>query len=170
MRLSLHADYSFRVLIYLAAHPGETASTASISRAYAISRHHLVRVVQTLEARGYVKVTAGRSGGVELARDAGQIRLGQVVRDVEPNLALVECFDPGTNTCPIIRACSLKACLRDALAAFLDDLDRHTLADLATGRQRENIAKALYQVAPATKQATPTPEPKKRRLRAAARR
>lgn len=171
MRLSLHADYSFRVLIYMAAHPGETASTASISRAYGISRHHLVRVVKTLEDHGYLNVTAGRSGGVELARPPQEIRLGQVVRDVEPNLALLECFQPETNTCPIIGVCGLKAYLRSALSAFLTDLDRHTLADMTGDRQRAGIATILHQIGQPAAAASPAASPaKKQRRKPAARR
>ncbi|MEQ1948567.1 MAG: Rrf2 family transcriptional regulator [Bryobacteraceae bacterium] len=52
MQLSLHADYALRVLIYLGAHPGKTVSTAQISEVYGISKHHLVRVVQTLGESG----------------------------------------------------------------------------------------------------------------------
>ena len=130
MQLSLHADYALRVLIYLGAHPGEKVSTERISSAYGVSRNHLVRVVQTLGENGYVEVTPGRTGGIRLARDPGAIRLGEVVRRVEPNLNMVECFDSATNTCPIPAACGLKSWLRDALEAFLLELDRHTLGDL----------------------------------------
>ncbi len=151
MRLSLHADYALRVLIYLGAHPGETASTEQISRAYGISKHHLVRVVRTLGVHGYLAVTPGRSGGVSLARDPSQIRLGQVVRDAEPNLHLVECFHKQTNTCPIISACGLKVHLQSALEAFLAELDRHTLAELVAGERGRTLAKTLHRIAPASR-------------------
>lgn len=139
MNLSLHADYSLRVLIYLGSHPGSTVSTAEISEAYGISRNHLVRVVQTLGERGYVKVTPGRSGGVTLGKPPDEIRLGEVVRHAEPNLRVVECFDPSTNTCPIAGACALKPILRDALEAFLAELDRFTLADLLAGKRGRQL-------------------------------
>jgi Rrf2 family nitric oxide-sensitive transcriptional repressor len=152
VQLSLHADYALRALIYLGTRPGENVSTQQISEAYGISRNHLVRVVQTLAQHGYVRLTQGRSGGVALARDPAQIRLGQVVRDAEPNLRLVECFDPATNTCPIVRACGLKAYLRDALEAFLADLNRHTLSDLLVSPARENLATILTQITAGSKE------------------
>lgn len=43
---------------------------------------------------------------------------------------LVECFDPATNTCPLLTACGLRVALQEALAAFFTVLDRYTLADL----------------------------------------
>ena len=47
MQLSLHADYSLRVLLYLGTHPDEVVPTRDISDAYGISKHHLVRVAQS---------------------------------------------------------------------------------------------------------------------------
>lgn len=146
MQLSLHADYALRLLIYLGTHPNEVVTTQQVSAAYGISRNHLVRVVQTLAHHGYVKITVGRSGGVALARDAETIRLGQVVRDAEVNLNLVECFDPATNTCPIARVCGLQTYLSQALEAFLANLDQRTLADLLTPRQRRNLSDLFVQI------------------------
>lgn len=133
-------------MIYVGANPGKQVSTAAISSAYGISKHHLVRVVHTLHKTGYLNVTAGRTGGVSLAKDPADIRLGQVIRKVEPNLNLVECFDKATNTCPIIDVCDLKPYLRRALEAFLDELDRHTLADLLAQSRGKNLAKVLVKL------------------------
>ncbi len=146
MQLSLHADYGLRTLIYLGSHSGEVITTQRVSDAYGISKHHLVRVVQTLSRHGYVRVIPGRSGGVVLQRDPASIRLGDVVRDAEPNLHLVECFDRETNTCPIIDVCGLKAHLSDAFAAFLADLNRHTLADLLVPARRQKLERVFLRV------------------------
>jgi Rrf2 family nitric oxide-sensitive transcriptional repressor len=144
VQLTLHADYAFRVLLYLASQPdGRIVPTKEISQSYGISQHHLVRVVQTLSERGYVRVTAGRSGGVALGREANQIRLGDVLRTAETNLQIVECFDPKTNTCPIIGLCQLQPVLGEALTAFVEVLDRYTLADLVSGRHRLRLGKAF---------------------------
>jgi len=136
MQLSLHSDYALRVLLYLGTHPGEIVSTRQISDAYGISKNHLVRVVQTLSEHGYVELLPGRSGGVRLARDPAHIKLGEVVRHSEPNLRLVECFDPATNTCPIIDICGLRTYLNQALLAFIATLNQHTLSELLTPSRR----------------------------------
>jgi len=141
MQLTLHADYAFRVLLYLGSQPtGRVVPTKEISRAYGISTHHLVRVVQTLNEQGYLRVTAGRTGGISLARDPHDIQLGGVMRSAEANLQLVECFDPKTNTCPILPVCQLKPVLAEALNAFLSVLDSYTLADLLHGRNRSRLS------------------------------
>lgn len=144
--MSLKADYALRVLLYLGTHPGEVVSTERMSRAYRISKHHLVRVVQTLGEHGYVRLLPGRNGGVQLAREPGAIRLGEVVRHAEPNLTLVECFEPATNTCPILGSCLLKKHLREALEAFLTELDRHTLAELLAGESGRRLTERFVQI------------------------
>ena len=55
MQLTVHTDYALRVLLYLSHFPGRRIGTEEISKAYAISKNHLVRVVQTLDESGYVQ-------------------------------------------------------------------------------------------------------------------
>ncbi len=150
MQLSLHADYGLRVLLYLGSHPGEIVSTKQISDAYGISKNHLVRVMQTLGEHGYIRVIPGRAGGVTLAKDPAAIRLGEVIRDTEPNLHLVECFDKETNTCPIINVCGLKSHLARALEAFIAELNKYSLADLMTPARRKTLAGVFVQLTAAT--------------------
>jgi Rrf2 family nitric oxide-sensitive transcriptional repressor len=143
MQLTLHADYSLRILLYLTENPDRYVSTREISEAYGISRNHLVRVVQTLHANGFVEVSEGRSGGVKLARDPAEINLGQVVRKTEPNFRIVECFESDTNTCPIVPVCRLKGILSEALASFLGVLDNCALADLVNGLPGQSLSQYL---------------------------
>ncbi len=143
MQLSLHADYALRALVYVATHRERVVRTEEISRAYGISKHHLVRVIQTLAGGGYLEIHTGRSGGVTLAREPETIRLGDVVQAAEPNMKLVECFDPATNTCAIAAVCGLKGMLREALRAFLDSLNKYTLADIIRDSGREKLSTAF---------------------------
>lgn len=143
MNLTLHSDYSLRILLYLAEHRERPVSTREISDAYGISRNHLVRVVQTLDAHGFVKASAGRTGGVTLAREPSTINIGTVVRRTEPNFRIVECFDVEQNTCRILPVCSLRGVLQDALEGFIKVLDNYTLADLARGKGKERISDFL---------------------------
>ncbi|MBN1210588.1 MAG: Rrf2 family transcriptional regulator [Myxococcaceae bacterium] len=137
MHLTLHADYSLRILLYLAVRPEGLVSTQEVSEAYGISKHHLVRVVQALGRHGFIEVRPGRAGGITLARAPSEISLGEVFRVTEPDFHLVECFDKDTNTCPIAPACGLKGVLFEARAAFLAVLDKYTLADVARRSPKE---------------------------------
>lgn len=130
MHLTLHADYGLRALLYLAADPTRVVSTTEIGRAYGISKNHLVRVAQSLRDAGLIHLTMGRAGGLTLAKAPSAIRIGQVVRALEPDLRIVECFAPETNTCPIAPKCGLSQIIGEALDAFLSALDRYTIAEV----------------------------------------
>ena len=131
VNLNLRTDYSLRLLVYLAVHPGETVTVPRVAEAYGISSNHLTKVAQALGTTGVIELVRGRSGGVRLAKSPEKIVLGQVVRRVEGDQVLVECFDAKTNTCIISPACALKRVLGEAQQGFYAVLDRYTLADVA---------------------------------------
>lgn len=136
MRITSHTDYALRTLIYLAAHPQERVPTRDVAGVFDISLNHLLKVVHRLGALGYVEVVRGKGGGMQLMRHPGTIRVGDVVRDFEPDLNLVECFDTERNQCLITPACSLQGTLRDATEAFLEVLDGQTIEDVVQSRRR----------------------------------
>lgn len=131
MRLTHHTDYAIRVMMYAASlwPSGRLASIREIAEAFAISENHLMKVVHRLAQLGLLETLRGRNGGLRLAADPAQTRLGDIVRAVEDDMALVECFTPGS-ACPLTGACALAAALAGARDAFLESLDRHRLADL----------------------------------------
>ncbi|MBI3480069.1 MAG: Rrf2 family transcriptional regulator [Nitrosomonadales bacterium] len=131
MRLTLYTDYSLRVLLYLANKEDELVTISELADFFKISRNHLVKVVHNLGLSGYILTTRGRNGGLKLARPAKNILIGEVVRSTEPDFDLLECFNPATDQCVITRTCSLKSVIFNAQAAFLGELDRYTLADMA---------------------------------------
>jgi len=130
MRLTTFTDFSLRVLIFVALKGEERATIPEISSAYGISRNHLMKVVHGLSRAGFLRTVKGRGGGIALARPAREIRVGEVVLAMEDGFALVECFDREHNRCVITGSCVLKHALNDALAAFIAELDKRTLADL----------------------------------------
>ena len=111
MQLTTYTDYSLRVLIYLAVHRTELVTIKRIAGAYAISRGHLMKAVHQLGLAGYVETVRGRGGGLRLARDPEQIRIGEVVRRTpEP----VSCPRPARRTrWPLIGCRSAAPLLRD---------------------------------------------------------
>ncbi len=134
MRLTLHTDYSLRVLMF-AALKGETLSTiAEIAEHFDISRTHLMKVVNALGRAGYLDTIRGKKGGFRLAKKPSQIKVGAVVRDLEEALGIVGCMQQ-TDYCPIEGACILRRALGEAMAAFLAVLDRYTLDDLVKPRK-----------------------------------
>lgn len=136
MRLTVYTDYSLRMLMYLAVkgEGGSVATIAEVAGAYAISKAHLNKVAHRLSLAGFVETTRGKGGGLRLARPATAIGLGEIVRRVEPDLALVPCFEPVCAPCPIVPACGLRGALHEARQALLAVLDRYSLSDLVERR------------------------------------
>ena len=129
MRLTLYTDYSLRVLLYLAYKKEQRVTITELADFYKISRNHLVKVVHNLGIQGYIVTTRGKNGGLCLARPADKIVIGDVVRKMEPDFELLECFNEATDQCVITRSCALKSVLFSARDNFLNQLDQYTVAD-----------------------------------------
>jgi Rrf2 family nitric oxide-sensitive transcriptional repressor len=131
MRLTAFTDFGLRALMQMASAPDRSFSTADIADHFGISRNHLGKVMGALANAGIITTRRGTGGGAVLARPADQIRLGDLVQILEDGQALVDCFANGGGTCAIRGQCRLKSRLRSAEAAFLNDLNKSTLADIA---------------------------------------
>lgn len=131
MRLTSFTDYGLRMLMRMACTPGSSHSTAEMAGEFGLSRNHLSKIMQRLARAGIVETRRGNGGGAMLARPPGDIRLGEVVRLLEEDQPLVECFQSATNSCSLDGRCRLKARLRAAESAFLAELDGATLADIS---------------------------------------
>ena len=130
MRLTDYTDYALRVLMYVGAHPGRLVTIQEIADNHGISKNHLTKVVHRLGVAGLVTTMRGRTGGIRLALAPSSITLGAVVRMTEPDFTMVECFDETRNTCTLSPTCVLKHALGRATSAYLQELDRMTLADV----------------------------------------
>lgn len=130
MRLTAHTDYALRILLHAAITANKDAqdllSIAEVADSHAISRNHAMKVVNLLANAGLLETVRGRGGGFRLGKPAAEIRLGDVVRLTEPGLSPADC-----GNCLLRAACGLTALLNGAMAAFLAELDRRTLADAA---------------------------------------
>ncbi len=129
MRLTTMTDYALRLLIYLGSHPERLCTTAEIAQAYDISEAHLTKITHLLGLGGWITTVRGKGGGMCLAHEPAAINLGALVRAVEPDFMLVECLGEDSH-CRLTQRCRLTKIFRDALDAFLAELDQHTLAEL----------------------------------------
>jgi len=136
MRLTVHSDYALRVLMFLAVREGGLSTIAEIAARYDISANHLMKVVHQLGVAGFVETVRGRGGGLRLAKPAEAIRLAEVVRTTEPDLAIVSCFKPVDEPCAIRSCCVLRRALEQARDAFMSVLEDFTLGDLVKPRAR----------------------------------
>ncbi len=144
VRLTQFSDYALRTVLYLGAHPDTVIPVADIARAYGISYHHLTKVATRLCEIGVTEAVRGRRGGLRLAIAPPALNIGWLVRQTEPDFALVECFDEASDQCPITPACKLRSVLHDALAQFLQVLDQYTLADFLRSPHRRQSLVQLW--------------------------
>jgi len=134
MRLTLHTDYTLRVLIHVAIADGKLITISDIAQSFDISKQHLMKVVNGLSQKGYLDTVRGRGGGIRLGRPPRDINIGQVVRETEDTLDVIGCLGR-RGYCRIERVCVLRGVLHDAIEAFLAVLDGYTLADLIKPRR-----------------------------------
>ena len=137
MYLTQHTDYAMRVLVYTAINDDALVNISTIADTYGISKSHLMKVVTALVKAGFLESVRGKGGGLRLGRAAEEIRIGEVVRELEP-CQIVECM--GSNgQCLITPCCRLAGVLNGALQQFLQHLDGYTLADLMTQPLRDKL-------------------------------
>jgi Rrf2 family nitric oxide-sensitive transcriptional repressor len=127
---TMHADLALRVLMYLRVAPGRRGSIADIAAAHRVSHHHLDKVVRRLGEAGLVETLRGRGGGVHLTRDPSTITVGQVMRTMEDDFAVVECLGP-VRYCQVAGVCGARNVFAAALNAYFGVLDGATLDDVA---------------------------------------
>jgi Rrf2 family nitric oxide-sensitive transcriptional repressor len=135
MRLTVFTDYALRVLMFLALEPKRRVRIREVAEGYGISHNHLMKVVNKLTRAELVEASRGVNGGLILARPAGDITVGEVVRKCEDEIALVECFRED-NQCVITPDCVLAKVFAHALEEFLAILDQYTIADLVSPRTK----------------------------------
>ncbi|MCS3424188.1 Rrf2 family nitric oxide-sensitive transcriptional repressor [Rahnella sp. BIGb0603] len=99
---------------------------SQVTEVYGVSRNHMVKIINQLSRAGLVTAVRGKNGGIKLGKPAETIRIGDVVRELEP-LSLVNC---DSDFCHITPACRLKQVLHTAVEHFLDELNQYTLADM----------------------------------------
>lgn len=130
MKHTQHADFALRVLMFLRVAPGRRGSTAEIATAHHISRNHLDKVVQRMSRAGLVETSRGRGGGVRLVRHPGSITVGEVIRAMEDDFAVVECLGPA-RYCRVAGVCGARSVFAKALDSYFAVLDLSTLDDIA---------------------------------------
>ena len=129
MRLTTLTDYALRLLMYLAQRPERLCTIAEVASSYQVSEAHMMKVAHQLGLAGWIETVRGKGGGMRLAHAPKDIGLGAVVRSVEPDFFMVECFSTA-NSCVLSGDCKLTAVVEGALQSFMNYLDAKSLADI----------------------------------------
>ena len=133
MRLTKSTSHAIRILIDCAGADDRLIKVAELSERLQITQQNVFKIVNLLARAGLIDAVRGRNGGVRLARPAEQIRIGDVVRATE--ITHVEIEDGAPPRKQKSRS-GVNEILDDALGAFIDVLDQHTLADMVRAAPR----------------------------------
>ena len=130
MKFSTRDRYALRLMVELANRPNDLIPLKDISDKQRISLKYLEQIVTPLAKAGLVSSVRGAQGGYRLARPAGEITSGEILRAVEGSTAPVAC-DGIDNSCTRSDLCSTVKFWRgldDVIEKYVDGV---TLADLA---------------------------------------
>lgn len=133
--LTNKGKYGLKALVHLAgSDPAKTVMVSEIAAAQNIPKKFLEAILLDLRNAGFVRSKKGPGGGYALARAAGEIPVGAVVRTLDGPLAPIACasrtaFRP-CDDCADLALCPVRLTMvevRDAMARVLDNT---TLADM----------------------------------------
>lgn len=102
--LSKTAEYALRTVACMAGQQGQPASASLLAERTKVPRRYLYRVLQDLVAAELVHSRPGPGGGYELARDAGEVTILDVVNAVAPLQRIRACplgLASHTKLCPL---------------------------------------------------------------------
>jgi len=143
MHITVKAANAIRLMTYCALNTGKLSKTREVARVIKASENHMAKVGNELAHAGLLEAVRGRHGGVRLARDPVDIRLGDIARATQENVCAVECYDKESGTCPLIGICSYSDAFGEALDAFFKVMDRHTLQDMLKNGTEQRQALGL---------------------------
>ena len=149
MRLSKRGEYGLRAMIMLAT-PGSdglphTVQIREISQHEQIPAKFLEQILLALKNAGFLHSKMGVGGGYHLARPAGEISLGSIIRVLDGPLAPVKCvsqmaYEPCG--CPDEETCGLRLVMGDVRNAISALLDGTSLADVT---QRVDTVRQMFE-------------------------
>jgi Rrf2 family protein len=146
--LTAKGKYGLKALAHLAAlKPGATTRAVEIAKANNIPKKFLDAILGELRNAGMVYSRKGPGGGYMLARAAGDIKLGQVIRAVDGPLAPIACasrsaYEP-CRDCKSVRSCAVRLTMTKVRDAVSEVLDRMTIADMVAISEGSNVAPML---------------------------
>ena len=147
MRLSTKGRYGARVMLELALNYGKgPVFLKDIAKNQEISEGYLEHILPPLKMAGLVNSSRGSRGGYALAKPSSQITLGQVVKAVEGDLAIVDCITE-PKVCNRLKYCVTREIWQDLSQKITSMLDSISLQDLANRQlKKQGNSTLMYSI------------------------
>jgi Rrf2 family protein len=131
MQITRATDYAVRIMVHMASLPQERRVPLSeLAEASGAPDSFVSKVLQRLALRGMVTSNRGRGGGFQLAVDAEDTSLLQVVEAIEGPLQINLCL-PGELSCDRKSWCAVHPVWNEAQAALKQVLASVSIARMA---------------------------------------
>jgi Rrf2 family protein len=129
--ISKTAGYALNAVLYIAlqSEEDESVSAAAAAEALDVPANYLSKILRDLARAGVLLSDRGRNGGFRLARDAGSIRLLDVVEPFDGLDERRRCL-LGRGACSEVGSCPAHRAWKEASAPVIRFFERRTLADL----------------------------------------
>ncbi|HEX9758310.1 MAG TPA: Rrf2 family transcriptional regulator [Nitrospiria bacterium] len=131
LRLSKKIDYGLLAMTYIAFHDNESRviNTKEIAEEYSIPGELLAKVLQRLAKKGLILSQNGPKGGYQLAKEPGNISVGEIVKAIEGPIQMMEC-NQEDHQCLQIEKCSVRSPLTKIQQSISNLLDNITLEEM----------------------------------------
>jgi Rrf2 family protein len=133
--LTKKGKYGLKAMLHLAGYePGEPSLVSEIASANNIPKKFLDTILGELRNAGFVNSKKGKGGGYTLARPAGAIRVGHIIRVLDGPLAPIQCASRSAyrrcDDCTDEKRCGVRLIMLEAREAISAVLDNRTLAEM----------------------------------------
>lgn len=146
MKLSSKGRYAIQAMFDLAFHgAGEAAQVKDICDRQRIPPRFLEQVFQDLRKAGLVRSKRGPRGGYQLATDAAEIRLGDVIRAAQGPVCLMQDAEGGDESTTSMQVMGgVLRDLSDQIDACLNGVTLQDMCDQARARGLSGRPQAPY--------------------------
>ena len=131
LRFTKKADYGLMAIHYIAFHQHDGVVNAKrVAEDLGIPAELLAKILQRLAKRKLITSVNGPKGGYVLAREAGRIKVGEVLRAIEGPIHIVQCYHPDAPRCPQLDWCNIRKPVLAIQASIEQLLDTMTLDEM----------------------------------------
>jgi Rrf2 family protein len=133
--LTNKGKYGLKAMVHLAGLPeGQLAQVPDIAASCNISKKFLDQILAELRHAGLVYSRKGKAGGYALAKPAGEIKVGHIIRVLDGPLAPLACASVTAyrpcEDCQDERLCAVRLMMQQARDALSNVLDSRSLAEM----------------------------------------
>jgi len=141
MMISTRGRYALRVLIDVAEHAKDGfVPMKDVAKRQGISLKYLERIIPVLVKNGIVDSVQGKGGGYRLTKAPEEIRLGDILRLTEGDLAPVACLACGARPCEREYECRTYPLWVEFYRVINEFFDGKTLADVIQTDPADNYS------------------------------